>query len=151
MKSKNNIDSYLNKCIGLQVSEAWLGDGKALFIELGKLHKHIDKREHKSKGLGDITFMFDCRWRLEKLNSIIVGSLDDSNIIEKRIKLLISKSVKNILFIGRIPEMVVEFNNNLWIQSFTSYKSEDWGIMFNNGGSIGRRKRNVVFENDKIK
>jgi len=149
MKSINNVDLYLMKCIGLHVSDIWLGEGKAIFIEIGKLHKHIDKRRHKSKGIGDITLMFDCRWRLEKLNSIILGSLDETSTIEKQIKHIIGKSVKSISFIGRIPEIVVEFDKNLWIQSFTSYKSEDWGIMFYKEGSIGRRRRNITFKKNE--
>ena len=91
--------------------------------------------------------MFDCRWRLEAKSSIIVGSLNGYRAIDNHIKKLIGKSVKNISFVGRIPEMLVQLNGNRWVQSFTSYKAEDWGIIFHDKGSIGRKRGRVVYVN----
>jgi hypothetical protein len=145
-KIKNNVESHLENCIGLNVSDSWRGEGKTIFLELGKLQNHQNAGQYISKGKGEVTLMFDCRWRLEKLNSILVGSLNDIIEIEKHIKSLINKKVEDISFIGRIPEMVIKFENNIWLQSFTSYKNEDWAIIFLNSGSICRNKRKIVFE-----
>ena len=148
-KQEKNIELYLNKCVGLQVSDAWRGERTAIFFELGKLRKHAGKKHYMSAGKGEVTLMFDCRWRLETKGSIEVGSLDGYKKIENKIKQLIGKSIKKISFIGRIPEMVVEFENTRWLQSFTSYSAEDWGIIFRNNGSIGRKNRKVVYEKRK--
>jgi hypothetical protein len=146
LKINNTIDTHLQKCFGLNVSDAWRGEGKTIFLELDILH-HLKKSEKRiSKGQGEVTIMFDCRWRLETLNAISVGSLDETAKIEEQIKLLIGKSIKSIFFVGRIPEIVIEFDNKRWLQSFTSYKYEDWSIMFRNTGSISRSKRDVVYK-----
>jgi len=136
-------------CIGLPVSDVWRGIGSAIFIELGKLHKHKDDRNHRSKGKGDITLMFDCRWRLERKGSIVVGSGDGRIKLVNQIKKLLGKSVKSISFIGRIPEINIEFEDNLYIQSFCSYRSEGWDILFRNEGSIGRKSGKVVYEKSR--
>jgi hypothetical protein len=146
MKSTNEIDTYIKMCIGLRVSDIWQGKASALFIELGKLHKHRDSRNHISKGQGDITLMFDCRWRLESKRSIVVGALDEELKIEHQIKKLLGEPVKSILFIGRIPEISVAFKNDHYVQSFCSFRSEDWGIIFRNSGSICRKNNRVIYE-----
>jgi hypothetical protein len=60
-QTEKHIELYLNNCIGLRVSDIWRGERATIFLELGKLHKHIDKRHHLSKGKGDVTLMFDCK------------------------------------------------------------------------------------------
>jgi hypothetical protein len=146
-RTEKHIALYINKCIGLRVSDAWRGERTAIFLELGKLHKHSGKRHHFSKGKGDVTLMFDCKWRLESKGSIVVGSLDSYKRIENQIKKLIGTPIKSISFVGRLPEIVIEFEEQRWLQSFTSYKSEDWGIIFRNNCSIGRKNKKVVYDN----
>jgi hypothetical protein len=141
----NNIDLYLQKCIGLPVSDVWRGIGSTIFIELGKLHKHSNGRKYNSKGVGDISLMFDCGWRLERKDSIVAGSDDQKLEIANQIKKLLGRSVKSISFSGRIPEITIEFGNSLCLQSFCCYRSDDWGIIFRNEGSIGKKRGKVIY------
>src|SRR5437867_7029183 len=109
---KPDVQSYVDKCTGLRVVESWRGEHFAIFLELGKLHKHSDQRKLASKGRGDVTIMLDCRWRLETKRSKAVGSLDTYRKIESTIMGLIGKPIRKISFIGRIPELVVEFDDD---------------------------------------
>src|SRR6058998_2998353 len=107
-----DVATYLRRCVGLSVSEAWRGEHWAVFLELGILHPHPDKRKWASSGVGDVTLMFDCRWRLETEARILAGSLDDHKTIDLKMHNLIGERVQDLSFVGRIPELVVKFETN---------------------------------------
>ena len=90
--------------------------------------------------------MLDCGWRMEAKRSIVVGSLETHRGIESRIREMVGLSIRSITFIGRIPEIVIQFGNGTWLQSFSTCESEDWGVIFREGGAIGRKGCSVSYE-----
>jgi hypothetical protein len=141
-----DIQSYLNRSAGLRVADAWRGHYSAIFLELGRLHKHPAKTTHASRGKGDVSLMLDCKWRLETPRTIALGSLDRYSAIERGIAKLIGTTICKVSVLGRIPEIVVEFEEQRWLQSFSDSKSSTWAILYRNQGSIGRKGRKVVYE-----
>ena len=143
---RTQIRHLLTRCKGLRISDAWRGEHAAIFLELGRLHRHSDKRPHASKGQGEVTVMLDCKWRLEKGPLIIAGSLNDYAHIDRALKTLVGRSIKGVTFLGRIPELVVELSGNHFLVSFSDYEAEDWAILFRQHGSISRNRDKVVFQ-----
>lgn len=129
--------------IGLPISYVWRGHGSALFLEFGKLKKLRGKNHPQ----GEFSLMLDCDWRVEKPRSIWFGSFCSYQRIENQIKHLIGESVKNIEFIGKLPELVISLTPNLRVASFNSYKGQpDWTLFLPDGSWLCCRLGKIIQE-----
>lgn len=129
--------------IGLPVNYVWRGHGIALFLEFGKLTTD-QGRNHPQ---GEFSLMLDCDWRIEKPRSIWFGSFCSYKRIENQINHLLGKTVKNIKFIGELPELVISLTPNLRVVSFNAYEGQpDWTIFLPDKSWLCCRLGKIIHE-----
>jgi len=134
----------------LVVSDVWKGIGTAIFLELGKLHKHQDSKPHNSKGKGDITIDLQWSWRLESKQSIIVGSNDSKIKITNQFKNILGNKIKSISIVDGLPELLVEFENNRFLHTFSTQKGQpEWALFFFKKGWLEVKKGKIYFTANK--
>ena len=144
--NKSEIEAYLQKCVNLPISDAWMGYGTAIFLELGKLYKRKDNRTYTLKGNGRISIMIEWSWRLESNKSIITGSFDTKKKMGNELNKLIGKSIKEISIFGRIPEICVNINQNRWLCSYATEKGQpEWAILFKKKGYLEVKKGKIYY------
>jgi hypothetical protein len=113
--------------IGLPVSRAWRGGGTAIFLEIGELTKEIF---HCSNGhvvvrqRGQFTAMLEWGWRVERPQSIYFGSRSTDRLIENRFAKLQQGTIEVVDVVGRLPELVVQLSNGLWVHSFSTEEGQ---------------------------
>jgi hypothetical protein len=140
MSSERQLfDSYRDKLRGLAVSYVWRGYGTALFIEFGQLSPGKAVRDGQAGNpLGQFGIMMQWSWRIEDSNKIICGSWSEEELWEPSFKRLLGEKVVDAAYVGRLPEIIVNFTNGLHVLSFmTSEGQPEWAI-FDRTRSTGK-------------
>jgi len=123
---------------GLPVSHVWFGHGSALFLELGALSRgraHRDGSTGNSKG--EVTVIADFGWRIERIRSILGGSGDSKKALLSITQKLLGATVLSAQFVGRVPELELQFSNGLWLVTFSHYAGQPtWAVLFGESGEI---------------
>jgi hypothetical protein len=125
---KDKFDKLVQPLIGLEVTRVWRGFGTALFIELGKLSKksyRLKNGKWNSFLVGQYSIFIGWDWRVEHSKSIYFGSDSTEKCISKRYSQLNGKFVTAVYYEGRLPELVVELSDRLWIHSFQIPSTSD--------------------------
>jgi hypothetical protein len=134
--SKEEFYSFINPFLGIKVTNVWRGFGSALFLELGKLTKRsfaLKDGSRKEYYEGKHTIFIGFGWRVERIASIYFGSWSTNKIIDNRFSKLNNKSILELDFEGRLPELRLKLSDGLWIHSFsTSEGQPEWYIRLNN-------------------
>jgi len=119
--------------IGLPVSRTWRGYGTAIFFELGKLSEHRKRRDGSISLWGEVTIDLEIGWRVERKQSIYFGSSSGHWRINNCLDKLQGLKIVNITLQGRLPELIVELSNGIWLHSFSTWEGQpDWTLFFNN-------------------
>ena len=120
--------------VGKTISRVWQGHGSAIFLEVGKL----------TDNKGELTIMIEWSWRVEKEQEIEFGSWSDDSEFPELLEKLKGLTLKSISFQARLPEVVVELNNNTWVCSFSTVEGDpEWALitptktMLSSKGSLG--------------
>ena len=157
---KDKFDKLVQPLIGLEVTRVWRGFGTALFVELGKLSKksyRLKSGKRKSFLVGQYSIFVGWDWRVEHSKSIYFGSWSTDKCINKRYSQLNGKFVSAIYYEGRLPELVVELSDRLWIHSFhvssTSDTQPTWYIDLRSrkprqfiGSNLGKLRSNIPID-----
>lgn len=126
--SVSDCNQLLFACKGLVVSRVWRSIDPTIFLEVGRLS---GKKGRASRPAGQVTFMIEADWRLERRRSIQVGSGFTSTRIDKQIASLIGVGIDAAEVVGRLPELAIEFNDARRLASFTHWTSRPrWSIGF---------------------
>lgn len=119
--------------MGKTISRVWQGAGSSIFLEVGEL------TDHK----GELTIMIEWSWRVEDENQIKFGSFSESDEFSDMLSTLSGLTVKSISFQARLPELVVQFIENIWLCSFSTVEGDpEWALitpektLVSNGGSL---------------
>lgn len=130
--TKEQLQTHLKGIFDIQINHAWLGYTNALFLECGKLRQESINGKRRNNLLGQVTFMLESDWRIEKTRSILCGRDSNERKLEGQIKKLIGLKIKDICLVNRIPELLISLENKWLIQTFTGWdKYPRWSIGFN--------------------
>lgn len=127
-----NIELPFVKALrGATVSSVWRGHGSAIFLEFGDLSiksSTISGRELQPQGT--CTLMVEWSWRIERPHSILGGSFSPEGRWPAMFDRLIGSKVRDIHFLGAVPEIVVWLSNGLRVSSFMTAKGQPaWCII----------------------
>lgn len=119
---------------GLKVSRPWLGYGKVLFLELGKLRdeaSHLPGRGPLSVRRGQATILIHSAWRAEGASRFAFGIESPPRVLKAGVAGLLGRRVIRLALEARLPELVVKLDGALWVRSFRLYGPPDWNIFLN--------------------
>ncbi len=119
--------------IGMSVSRAWRGYGSAIFLEIGKLTRETRRLKDGQELLivrGQYGIMLEWSWRVERPKSIYFGSWSTDRIINNRLSGLKGKTILAIETEGRLPELIVQLSEGLWVHSFETSEGQPGWCLF---------------------
>lgn len=129
----SEVERHLARLAGMKISRVWLGHADALFLECGRLRaetvrtsKRVVRPVH-----GQVTFMLECCWRVEKARSLDFGIFSRRGIIDERHRGLKGRRIAGVEATGRIPELRIELDDGRAVSTFTAHRKEPgWSIGF---------------------
>jgi hypothetical protein len=131
--SQEQFRQLTRPLIGLPISLVWRGYGSAIFFELGELSDKTrfgKNGQEKTSLLGRFGVMIEWSWRVERPQSIYFGSWSSDKIIDYRLNKLTGKVIKAIEVEGRLPELVLELSDGLWVHSFATEEGQPGWCLF---------------------
>ncbi|MFC1782278.1 hypothetical protein ACFL02_01665 [Planctomycetota bacterium] len=131
--TRSDFQEHIERIVGFKISRVWLGYANALFLEFGRLKKEklISTKGVRWSAYGQITFMIEGGWRVEKRRSIEFGIDFSDRKIENRIKGLEGRRIASISTVNRIPELSIELDDGRVITTFCSHSTmPSWHIGF---------------------
>ena len=98
--------------------------GSMFFLEVGKPLPRDVQKTH-----GEWHFLFEmCHWRLEKADSIVIGSEDEQGLIDNVFSMLELGSISSAGVTAPSNDLTIEFDVGLKLKTFTlsSGAKADW-------------------------
>jgi hypothetical protein len=138
----NKFVELTRPLVGLSISHSHINRNYStpLFLEVGKLSKKYYRYRNGREIFiiqGKNTFALGLNWRVERPRSIYFGSFNKFDLIKKRLLEINNTKIRSISVEGRLPELVIELSNGLWIHSFhegaVSETQPTWYIAFHKG------------------
>ena len=143
-QSQLNIEeaeARLSKLEGSEVTHAWRGHGSTIFLELGSLSKG------DGNSRGEQTIMIEWSWRFEDQSSILLGSFDEDEKIDKFPEMVVGKTIKKVSFFSRLKEVEIQFLDELWLLTFSTNEGDPgWSIRLKNGEWLSASKATLQIE-----
>ena len=134
-------EARLSELEGSEVTHAWRSHGSAIFLELGSLS------EGDGNSRGEQSIMIEWSWRFEGQSSILFGSFDDNEKIDKFPEIVVGKTIEKVSFFSRLSEIEIQFSDKLWLLTFaTSEGDPDWSIRFKNGEWLSATEATLQIE-----
>jgi len=124
--------NLLGRIEGLRISRPWLGYANVLFLELGKLHTETLKTRRRTLRTrkGQVCFMIEPNWRVEKRRSIQFGSEFSDARIAKGVPSLRGQHVERIELTDGLPELQVTFDDGRCLRTFADWDTQPaWTIL----------------------
>jgi hypothetical protein len=119
--------------IGMPLSHTWQGHGSAIFFEFGKLSDGYYTKGQR----GEATLMIEWSWRIERPKSILFGSFSSQRKIDNGLPKLEGLDVVDFAICGRLPELVVQLTQGIWIHSFSTVEGQpQWCLFLPNGSWV---------------
>lgn len=126
--SVSTFTDILASCKGLRVSRVWRSVDFCIFLEVGRLTKSGKYKKLK----GQITFMLETDWRVEKARSIQVGSNFSDKRINNQLATLVGTTIDSVEIVGKLPELYITFGDGRRLATFTCWIGQPhWHIGFN--------------------
>jgi len=124
------------------INHVWRGAGTAIFLEIGSLD--LDSRRNPK---GELTISVEWSWRIEGPNNILLGSFNEDEEIYKAIDILKGRKILTIEFFGRLKEIQLELEGEIWFSSFATVEgSPEWAACNNKNEWLYYRKGKYVIE-----
>jgi hypothetical protein len=78
--------------------------------------------------------MIEWSWRIERAQSIAVGSGSSERRLNAAIPRLIGPKVSEISVVGRLPELIMALSNGRWVHSFMTADGQPaWTVFLPDG------------------
>jgi hypothetical protein len=125
MKKVSETDAleFISPYLGKSISRVWQGNGSSIFLEVGDL---TDQK-------GELTIMIEWSWRVENEKEIEFGSFSELEEFPVLLSKLEGLTIKGIYFQSRLPELVVQFVENIWLCSFSTVEGNpEWALITRN-------------------
>ena len=129
---------HTERIAGFKISRVWLGYAHALFLECGRLKKEGSPIRKKTEWStrGQVTFMLDGIWRVEKKRTVDFGMYSSDRMLDNRIENLAGCRISSILTTSRVPELSIELDDGRIVSTFTACKHSSWSIGFRDLNAI---------------
>jgi hypothetical protein len=135
MTAKSSKLCQFRMIIGMPVSHVWRGYGSALFLEFGHLRPRAKRDGTPSHPEGEMSLMLEWSGRIERRRTILCGSFSGEKKQQKVLPTLLNFVVANCSTFGRLPEIRIDFSNDLHVLSFmTAEGSPAWTLFDNQTG-----------------
>ena len=131
--STDQFAEHVRPISGLPISHVWRGYGSAIFIEFGDLTECTVQYRGGRQSIfhdGQFGVMIQWSWRVERPRSIYFGSWSTNKVIDNRLPKLLHKTVKSIEVEGRLPELVIELSEGLWVHSFSTNEGQPYWCLY---------------------
>ena len=130
---------HVERISGFKITRVWLGYAHALFLECGRLKKERIPTKKKSEWStnGQVTFMLDGIWRVEKKRSIDFGMYSSDRVLNNRTRNLAGCRISSVLTTNKIPELSIELDDGRTISTFAASTWSSWSIGFRDLNAIG--------------
>lgn len=143
--NQSQAAEFLLDFVGRKISHVWRGAGTSIFIELGELTKE-ERKNHTS----EFSFSIEWSWRIENRNTILLGSFSENEEISKAIDILKGKKLINVDFFGRLKEIQLQLEGDIWFSSFaTEEGNPEWAACNDKKEWLHFRKGRYVIEKNK--
>jgi len=105
-----------------EISHVWRGAGTAIFLEFGELAQN-----NRDNLIGEFSISIEWSWRIEDRNSILLGSFSEDQQISKVIGILKGKKLIKAEFFGRLKEIHLQLDGDIWLSSFATVEGNpEW-------------------------
>jgi hypothetical protein len=131
--SQEQFRELTRPLIGLPISLVWRGYGSAIFLEIGELSEKTrfsKNGQEKVSLLGQFGVMIEWSWRVERPQSIYLGSWSSDKIIDHRLNKLKGKTITGVEVEGRLPELVLQLSDSFWVHSFATDEGQPEWCLF---------------------
>jgi len=118
--SNEVANKFTEPFIGKRVTRVWQGNGSAIFFEFGEL----------TENKGELTAMIERSWRVENEEEIEFGSWSEDSEFPILLQKLIGLTLQRISFQSRLPELVLELSESIWVCSFSTVEGDpEWALI----------------------
>ena len=135
--SLDDCHELLSLCKGLRISGVWRSIDPCVFLEIGRLSRtaltpvHV-RLKATPRQQGQVTFMIESDWRIEKPRSIQVGSGFRTGRIDKGLASLVGVSIVGAELAGAVPELTLLLDDRRRFRTFTNWTHQPrWSFGFN--------------------
>ena len=142
--SISTFEKLTRPALGKELSRVGTGHLATLMLELGRLRRRGPSIKGYRPLKGEFSIIMEWEWRAESARGIKFGSQSGDRQMENQIKRLEGIEVKNLTVEGRIPELVLELSNGLWIRSCTTAPGQPNWMLFLQDGSCLSVERGVI-------
>jgi len=143
--NQSQAAEFLLDFVGRKISHVWRGAGTSVFIELGEL-----TQEERANPKGEFSFSIEWSWRIEDRNSILLGSFSEDEEISKAIGILMGKKLINAEFFGRLKEIQLQLEGDIWFSSFATIDGNpEWAACNDKKEWLHYRKGRYLIEKNK--
>jgi hypothetical protein len=128
----------LEMLAGNVISHVWQSDHSALYLELGPLSPgKLHKNGVVGNPVGLRTIYAGYKWRVEDAHSAVVTSSCDYGARVSVLAQLTGARVSSATLTGHIPELLISFDNGMWLATFTLSKGQpEWTVTFCEGPTV---------------
>lgn len=134
--TRDDFRALTRPIIGMPISHTWRGAGSAIFLELGALStvtRKSPKGGEYTSTFGEVTFMLEWSWRVERAASIEFGSWSRNPRITRGVASLVGHTIIDLHVEGRLPELVVALDGQRWVHTFMTHEGQpEWAIRLHN-------------------
>ncbi len=151
--SLQQFHALTHPLIGLPISRAREGYYTTALLYLGELKERRFSRD-KTVLEGEASFMLEWHWRVEKEKVIWFSSHSCETKREEGLASLEGKLVCGITVEGRLPELVIELSDDIWIKSFNLAEEQpQWTVFLKEGSWILSRfgELELVLESSQVR
>lgn len=139
--TRDHFHGLTRPLIGLPVSRIWRSIGSTIIFELGHSKEQRLFKDGSTHFLneGESAIMLEWSWRVEQADSILFGSLSETEEITDKLEALQGLTVVDVMVEGRLAEIVVQFSDDYWVRSFTALEGQPRWCLFLNRMEAQRR------------
>ncbi len=140
---------FIDVLKGKSVTHVWRGYGSAIFLEFGALTERKRCGDTLSQPNGELTLMIEWSWRVEKPRSILAGSWSSERRWPSVFKRLIGCEVRQVDFLGTLPEISLSLSKGLRVVSFMTAEGQPaWALIARqpNLGSLSVKRGRLYVE-----
>ena len=138
----SDANEFIRNFENQTISHVWRGYGTAIFLEIGVLDFNSGNNPK-----GEATIFVEWSWRIEDRNNILLGSFSENEDIGKAIDILKNKKILKVEFFGRLKEIQLQLEGDIWFSSFSTVEgSPEWTACNSNKEWLCYKKGRYVIE-----
>ena len=123
-----------SQMVGKRIEKVSNAHGSFLMLECGNSVDIIYSDGSCEKRREWLLWCYQCVWRLEKKNRVLIGALDDQDEIREKIPILQHKTILSIKINPHFLDIEIIFSGNLALRCFSSKLDEEQWVLYRPDG-----------------